>query len=93
MTRPPPSPPFALAFPRDPVLDALVDAFARGDFGRVRADAPGVIAAAASPEVRAAAEELVARTRPDPLAKWFFALAAALLVFLSAYWEWKAGGH
>ncbi len=89
-----PGPPsFALDFPRDPGLDALVAAFTRGDYARVRRDGPGVVASSASPEVRAAAEELMARTRPDPLSAVFFGLAAALLLVLSVYWWWKAGGR
>jgi len=91
VSAPPASPPFAAAFPREPALDALVAAFARGDFGRVRRDAPGLIAGASAPEVRAAATELLARTRPDPAAAALFAMAAALLVGLSAYWWVRAG--
>jgi len=86
-------PAFAREFPRDPALDALVLAFARGDFRRVREEGPRLVAAAASDDVRAAVGELVRRTRPDPLAALFFGLAAALLVFLSVYWWWKAGAH
>jgi hypothetical protein len=88
----PERPAFARGFPREPALDALVLAFMRGDFGRVRRDAPGVVAGAASSEVKKAAEEVLERTKPDPLAKVFFGLTAFLLVFLSAYWWWKAGG-
>jgi len=87
-----PRPPFAVAYPEDAALDRLVAAFARGDFGRVRQEAPRVIAEAASAEVRAAAADVLARTKPDPLSKVFFALTALLLLFLSAYWWWKAGG-
>jgi hypothetical protein len=82
---------FARGYPRDAALDALVGAFVRGDFGRVRRDAPPVILDGSSPEVRAAAEDVLARTRPDPLSRVFFALTAALLLFLSVYWWWKAG--
>lgn len=87
------SPSFAASFPRDPALDALVVAFARGDFRRVRRDGPLLARSAASPDVRAAALTLVDRTRPDPLALVFFGLATALLVFLSAYWWWRAGAR
>lgn len=87
------TPSFAEGFPRDPALDALVAAFARGDYARVRRDGPAIVASSAPPEVRAAAGVLMARTRPDPLSVVFFALAAALLVVLSGYWWWKAGGR
>ncbi len=87
------APAFAAAFPRDPELDPLVAAFARGDFARVRRDARRLIASTVSPGVRAAAVELLARTGPDPLSSVFFALTAALLVFLSVYWWWRAGGR
>jgi hypothetical protein len=83
-------PSFAEGFPSDPALAALLAAFARGDFGRVRRDAPALIANASSPDVRAAAEELLLRTRPDPLTQVFFLLTGALLVFLSVYWWWRA---
>ncbi len=80
-------PSFAREFPRDAALDRLVDAFARGDYARVRADAPALAADTdASDEVRAAASTLLEQLRPDPGAKVLFALAAALLVFLSGWW-------
>jgi hypothetical protein len=85
-------PTFAKDFPKDAALDALVAAFDRGDFARVRREAPRLALASPSDEVRAAAEELARRTRPDRLSIVFFALTAALLVFLSGYWWWRAGG-
>lgn len=91
MNADPPS--FIEGLPRDPALDALVAAFVRGDYARVRRDGPGIVASAASPDVRAAAAEVMARTRPDPMSAAFFGLAAALLVLLSVYWWWKAGGR
>jgi hypothetical protein len=79
------------AFPREPSLDALVLAFKRGNFARVRRDAPRVIKGAAADDVKAAAADLLARTKPDPLSYVFFALTALLLVVLSGYWWSKAG--
>ncbi len=87
-TRPgaPDRPAFAASFPKDEALDALVADFERGDYRRVREEAPGLAARTTDPEVRRAAEELHARTSPDPLAKWLFFLAFALLLTLSLYW-------
>jgi len=76
----------------DSALEALVAAFERGDYARVRREAPSLAASASSPDVRAAATALLGQTRPDPISSVFFALAAALLVFLSAYWLWRGGG-
>jgi hypothetical protein len=85
-------PAFAKDFPSDPALDALVAAFDRGDFGRVRRDGAKLVSGAAPSEVKAAARVLVARTGADPLSIVLFALTAGLLVFLAGYWWWKAGG-
>lgn len=79
-------PAFARDFPRVPELDALVDAFVRGDYARVRAEGPKLAAGPLAPEVRVAARALVERTAPDPLATWLFVLAAALVLVLSGYW-------
>jgi hypothetical protein len=86
-------PSFAKDFPSDPLLDALVAAFDAGDFGRVRREGPRLALASPKEDVRVAALELVRRTSPDPLSIVFFALAALLLVLLSGYWIWKAGGR
>ena len=80
-------PPFVADFPRTPALDALVSAFARGDYGRVRRDAAFLMASDASDAEKAAAKELRGRTEPDPMAKVLIALAAALLVLLTIYWQ------
>ena len=85
------APAFARAFPPDPELAALVDAFVAGNYARVRADAPKLASRAEDPRVRDAARELVARTGADPLAKALLALTAALLVILSAWWIAHSG--
>lgn len=80
-------PSFAAGFPRDPTLDALVDAFAAGDYRRVREGAPALAAREdASEDVRVAARTLSRQLEPDGGAKILFALATALLVFLTAWW-------
>lgn len=80
-------PSFAAGFPRDPALDALVAAFAAGDYRRVRDGAPALAAREDAPEeVRAAARMLSRQLEPDGGAKVLFALATVLLVFLTAWW-------
>ncbi|MBX3191297.1 MAG: hypothetical protein KF819_30145 [Labilithrix sp.] len=79
-------PAFARDFPRDPRLDALVTAFAGGNYAAVREGAPKLAAEADDPAIKRAATLLRARIEPDPSARVFFFLAAALLVFLSAWW-------
>lgn len=79
-------PSFARKFPRDEKLDALVIAFAMGDFKRVNDEAPALAKSTEDEAVKRAALFLVERTRPDPAAKVFFGLTAALLVFLTIWW-------
>lgn len=79
-------PAFAKDFPEDAELGALVDAFGRGDYRTVHDAAPKLAGSTSDPAVKAAAELLLARTRPDPAAKLLFLLAAVLLVFLSGWW-------
>ncbi len=78
-------PSFARDFPRDPALDELVGAFERGDYARVREEAPR-LASSEDAAVRAAAKKLVERTKADPLAAALFAIVATLLVLVSVYW-------
>jgi len=79
-------PSFASAFPASPELDALVEAFARGDYAHVRAEAPKLERATEEQAVRAAAKTLVERTEPDPLATKLMLLTGALLVLLTGWW-------
>jgi hypothetical protein len=78
--------PFAADFPRDPALDALLSAFEAGNFARVREEAPRLVASASDPSIVRAAREILARTRPDPLARWVLVITGALLVALTAWW-------
>jgi hypothetical protein len=80
-------PAFALGFPSDPTLDALVASFEDGDYARVRREAPALVKATDSAEVRKAARELLKRLDPDPVAVYLLAGAALLLTFL-AFWYW-----
>lgn len=79
-------PAFARDFPREPRLDALVAAFARGDYAAVREGAPKLATESDDAAVKQAAALLRDRIEPDRAARIFFALAAALLVFLSVWW-------
>jgi hypothetical protein len=80
-------PAFARDFPEDPRLDALVRAFEAGDYARVRREAPALVAAAESDDLKRAARELVRRTQADPLMILLLALTGALLLGLAVYWE------
>ncbi len=75
-------PPFARRYPKDAELDALVDAFGRGDFARVRAQAPELAEKTEDPQVRAAALDLRQRIEPSRFSLYLLALGFALLVFL-----------
>jgi hypothetical protein len=77
-------PRFAREFPRTGELDALVQAFARGDYARVRAEAPR-LANHDDPAVRDAARTLVDRTKPDPLVLVLLGIAATLFVVIAAW--------
>ena len=79
-------PSFARDFPRTDAIDALVHAFACGNYALVRREAPKVIHSEQADDVRSAARTLLERTKPDPLAVRLLWIAAALLVALTAYW-------
>jgi hypothetical protein len=80
-------PAFALGFPEDPALAALVAAFEQGDYARVRREAPALVQRTESVAVRKAARELLKRLEPDPIAVYLLAGAGLLLAFL-ALWYW-----
>ena len=79
-------PSFARDFPRTDAIDALVRAFACGNYALVRREAPKVIHSDEAEDVQNAARTLLERTKPDPLAVRLLWIAAALLVALTAYW-------
>ena len=84
-------PGFASDFPNDPELATLVAAFAAGDYATVRTGAPELASKTKDDDVKRAAELLRARIEPDPTARVFFALTAALLVFLMTWWATHDG--
>jgi len=75
-------PPFLAAFPDDPDLQRLTDAYQRGDYRLVRQDAAALAERTADARVRKAALELRRRIDPDPLARYVIIAAVALLMFL-----------
>jgi hypothetical protein len=80
-------PVFAESFPRVPELDALVEAFERGNYRRVRAGARKLVARPGTDDaVRKAAQTLIDRTEADPLSVRLLVLAGLLLATLSAWW-------
>lgn len=84
-------PPFAATFPRDAELDALVDAFVRGDYAFVREAAPRLAERTEDGAIREAALTLRQRIDPDPLGRTLIVVAAALLAFLA--WWYLAHAH
>ena len=74
---------FAQRYPRDETLDGLLSTFDRGDYATVREGAQKLIASSKKPAVRQAAEDLLRRLEPDPLARYLLAVATLLLVFFS----------
>jgi hypothetical protein len=79
-------PAFATAFPTLLALEVLVEAFERGDYARVRREAPKLAEATDDPAVRDAAQTLVDRTKPDRLAVGLGAVTAVLLMAMTGYW-------
>jgi hypothetical protein len=79
-------PSFAKDFPRTPALDQLVEAFARGDFARVRSEGPRLAESTDDAAVREAARALVDRTAPDRLAVGLLIVTGVLLATMTGYW-------
>ncbi len=85
-------PRFLLNFPKDPALDDLVDAYERGNFKYVRANATQLILETKDPEVKRAAEQLRKRIDPDPLVVTMLAIAIGLFSFL-VVWAYALHDH
>jgi hypothetical protein len=75
----------------DPDLDAMAEAFDRGDYAGVRRLAQRVEAGKGDDEVKQAARAILERTKTDPLAIWLLGITAVLLVTLTAWW-WRFNG-
>jgi hypothetical protein len=81
---------FARTYPRHADLDALVEAFERGNYAHVRQEAPALAGRAEDPAVKLAAEDLFKRIQPDFVSKTLLVIAALLLVFFAYHY---LGGH
>ena len=79
-------PPFAARYPKDETLDALLVMFDRGNYAGVREGATKLAASTTKPAVRQAAEDLLQRLEPDPLARYLLGTASLLLVFFSIWY-------
>lgn len=77
---------FAQKYPREETLDALLVTFERGNYAAVREGAEKLLASDAKPAVRQAAEDLLRRLEPDPLARYLLGVATLLLVFFSIWY-------
>jgi hypothetical protein len=79
-------PVFAQRYPRDETLDGLLATFERGDYASVREGAQKLIASTTKPAVRQAAEDLLKRLEPDPLARYLLGVSALLLLFFTIWY-------
>jgi hypothetical protein len=79
-------PAFARDFPEDEALDALVAAYADGDYRAVTDGAAKLAASTEDDAVKKAALLLAERVKPDPTSRVVFLLTAALLAFLTVWW-------
>lgn len=79
-------PTFAQRYPQDEALDALLRFFDRGNYAAVREGAEKLLTSDAKPAVKQAAEDLLRRLEPDPLARYLMGTATLLLVFFSLWY-------
>jgi hypothetical protein len=78
-------PAFAASYPKDPELERLVAAFARGNHRAVREGAEALAKRSEDPAVAAAARDLRARLEPDKIAYVLIGTTLALLMALTAW--------
>lgn len=84
-------PSFARDFPENAELEALVLAFARGDYQTASEGGRALARKTDDEAVKKAALLLAERTKPDPTSRVLFLLTATLLVFLSVWWATHDG--
>ncbi|MGZ3448970.1 MAG: hypothetical protein ACXVEF_05195 [Polyangiales bacterium] len=78
-------PAFAASYPKDPELERLVAAFARGNHRAVREGAEALAKRSEDPEVVKAARDLRARLEPDKIAYVLLGATLLLLITLTAW--------
>ncbi len=76
---------FLASLPDDPALRALGDAFEKGNYARVRAEAPKLVRDSEREDVREAARNLLERIEPDPLMKYLLVVALLLLLGVTVF--------
>ncbi|HRI64610.1 MAG TPA: hypothetical protein PK156_10225 [Polyangium sp.] len=79
-------PPFAQHYPHDETLDALLVTFERGNYAAVREGAQKILKSDAKKAVKQAAEDLLRRLEPDPLAHYMLGISVLLLVFFTIWY-------
>jgi hypothetical protein len=79
-------PPFALNYPQDETLDALLVTFEKGNYAAVREGVQKLLQSDAKKPVKQAAEDLLRRLEPDPLAHYMLGISVLLLVFFSIWY-------
>lgn len=88
----PPRPAFAAGFPQDPRLNALLVAFEKGNFAKVRSEAPRLAEDTDDEAIRAAALELRSRIEPGKVATLLWCIGAMLMVALYGFYLAKQHG-
>lgn len=78
--------------PDAPELQPLIDAFAEGNYARLRSLERELRSTTSDPELLALARELVERTEPDPLAKKLLGLSI-LFFLLIVGWVYLHNAH
>lgn len=79
-------PAFAAHYPDAPTIDAMLEAFERGDHSAVRKLRALLAKTDADQAVLFAADDIVARTTADPTVIRLMLLACVLLALLSSFW-------
>lgn len=75
-------PRFLLDFPEDPQLEPLIELFEEGNFYELRKRVKALEQEGPPVAIRAAALELLERTRPDPSMIWLLLLCLGLFAFI-----------
>jgi hypothetical protein len=85
-------PAFAKDFPHSAAIETLLDAFEKGNYAYVKTAAEKLRTTSEDPEEKSAAQELLQRLRPDPLAIKLLLAAVGLLAVLTI-WTYATHHH